>query len=233
MEKLINESIAQQVLEVFANLQNPVEILFFGKKDSCEYCPETRQLLEEVAALSEKVTFTGYDIEEDEIIARQYKVDKVPGFVITARIAEQFVDYGVRFAGIPAGHEFTSLIQAIVMVSGRDSGLTQATRDYLKGLEKPVLLQVFTTPTCPYCPRAVVLAHQMAIESPMVQAEMIDAIEFLELSDRYAVSGVPQTTINDGAAHVIGAVPEQRLLMELRQVLEVPAETTVAEPGRD
>jgi glutaredoxin-like protein len=220
MEKLINESIAQQVQEVFVNLQNPVEVLFFGKQDDCEYCPETRQLLEEVATLSDKIAFTAYDIETDEIVARQYKVDKVPGFVIAARVAEMFVDYGVRFAGIPAGHEFTSLIQAIVMVSGRDSGLAQPTRDYLKGLEKPVLLQVFTTPTCPYCPRAVVLAHQMAIESPMVQAEMIDAIEFLELSDRYAVSGVPQTTINDGAAHVVGAVPEQRLLMELRQILE-------------
>jgi hypothetical protein len=61
----------------------------------------------------------------------------------------------------------------------------------------------------------VVLAHQMALESPMVEAEMVEAMEFSELSDRHQVSGVPQTTINDGAGRLVGAVPEEHLLAEI------------------
>lgn len=61
----------------------------------------------------------------------------------------------------------------------------------------------------------MVLAHQMALESPLVQAEMVEAIEFPDLSDRHHVSGVPQTTINDGAGTVVGAVPEEHLLAEI------------------
>jgi glutaredoxin-like protein len=127
----------------------------------------------------------------------------------------QVLDYGVRFAGVPSGHEFSSLIQDLILVSGRDSGLNPQTREFLGGLEKPVLLQVFVTPTCGYCPRAVVLAHQMAMESPMVEAEMVEATEFPELSQRFGVSGVPQTTINEGAGTVVGALPEENLLSEI------------------
>jgi len=64
-----------------------------------------------------------------------------------------------------------------------------------------------------------VLAHQMAMESPMIQAEMVEATEFPELSMLYHVSGVPQTTINAGKAHVVGAVPEPNLLAEIQRIL--------------
>jgi len=140
--------------------------------------------------------------------------------VIAAKEGDQITDFGVRMAGIPSGHEFTSLIQDIVLVSNRDSGLNPQTREFLKELDKPILLQVYVTPTCPYCPRAVVLAHQMAMESPLVQAEMVEATEFPELAQRDNVSGVPQTTINSGKAHVVGAVPEPNLLAEIRRVLQ-------------
>ena len=65
----------------------------------------------------------------------------------------------------------------------------------------------------------MVLAHRMALESPLVQAEMVEAIEFPELSDRYHVSGVPQTTINDGAGTMVGAAPEENLLAEIRNAI--------------
>lgn len=59
------------------------------------------------------------------------------------------------------------------------------------------------------------LAHQMALESPLVQAEMVEATEFPEFSNRHNVSGVPQTTINDGKGNVVGAVPEANLMAEI------------------
>ena len=59
------------------------------------------------------------------------------------------------------------------------------------------------------------LAHQLALESPWVQAEMVEATEFPDLTRRHAVSGVPQTTINDGTGVVVGAVPEDHLVAEI------------------
>ena len=63
------------------------------------------------------------------------------------------------------------------------------------------------------------LAHQMALESPMVEAEMVEAMEFPDLSERFHVSGVPQTTINAGAGTVVGAVPEDHLIHEIQRAL--------------
>lgn len=219
MTQLLNDDITQQIREVFEGLKYPVHLMFFGSKANCDYCDDTRQLVEEVADISELLSVEVYDMEADADLAAKYNVDKAPGLVIAAKEGEQITDFGVRLAGIPSGHEFSSLIQDIVLVSNRDSGLNPQTREFLKNLDKPVILQVFVTPTCPYCPRAVVLAHQMAMESPLIQAEMVEATEFPELSMRHNVSGVPQTTINDGKAHVVGAVPEGNLLAEIQRVL--------------
>ncbi|HUV28695.1 MAG TPA: thioredoxin family protein [Anaerolineales bacterium] len=215
MEALLNEEITSQVIEAFTKLDQPVEVLFFGRQEDCEYCDQTLQLVEEVTALSDQIFLSRYDLEIDADLAEQFNVDKTPGLVIASRENGQLVDYGVRFAGVPAGHEFSSLIQDIILVSGRDSKLSQQTREMLADLKEPVSLQVFVTPTCPYCPQAVILAHQMAMESSLVQAEMVEATEFPDLSSKYRVSGVPQTTINEGAGHVVGAVPELQLFAEI------------------
>jgi len=217
--KLLNDDIQIQVKKALENLREPVDILFFGTREECDYCEDTLQLVGEVAELSGKLGLKVYDIEDNPDIAREYNVNKTPGLVLTARDTNKVMDYGVRFAGIPSGHEFSSLIEGLILVSGRDSGLSGEIRKQLRGLKNPVLLQVFVTPTCPYCPRAVVTAYQMALESEMVQAEMVEAMEFPELSQRFGVNGVPQTTINSGAGTVVGAVPEQQLLLEIQNAL--------------
>jgi glutaredoxin-like protein len=220
MERLLSDAVVEQVRQAFDQLKEPVQILFFGAKSNCDYCDDTRQLVEEVVELTDSLRLSIYDLEDDVAIARQYKVDKAPGMVILGREGEQLLDYGVRVSGIPAGHEFSSFIHDIILVSSRDSGLNEKTRQFLGDLSQPVHLQVFVTPTCPYCPRAVVLAHQMAMESPWVEAEMVEATEFPELAERYNVSGVPQTTINFGAGTLIGAAPEDYLIDEIRRALE-------------
>ena len=221
MANMLDDKIRDQIRELFTNLQHPVEILFFGSPDKarCQYCEETKQLLDEVSSLSDLLTLKVYDIDEDAALAAKYKVDGTPEFVLAGQEAGQTLDYGIRYKGIPAGHEFTSLVNDLVMVSQRDSNLSEETRKFLSELSSPVHLQVFVTPTCPYCPRAVVLAHQFALESPMVEADMVEAMEFPELADRFDVSGVPQTTINMGAGTVIGAAPERQLVEEIRAAL--------------
>jgi len=222
MAQLLSDEIKQQVQDVFADLKQEVAILFFGSDpEQCTYCEDTRQLLEEVAGLSDKIHFETYIDGASSEVAQKYQVEKVPGIVIAARDGDEIVDYGIRYAGIPAGHEFTSLIRDILMVSARDSGLAAETRAFLSELPQDVHLRVFVTPTCPYCPQAVVLAHQMAFESPRVRAEMIEAMEFPDLSDEFGVSGVPHTSINFGAAELIGAAPEGHLIDKIKQSLAV------------
>lgn len=147
MAGLLNEEIIQQIRSVFEELKEPVEILYFEEKENCQFCADTRTLLEELTALSPKLSMVVYDMRENADVASLYHVDKTPGIVLAARNGDAIVDYGIRYAGIPSGHEFTSLINDLMLVSSRDSGLNDATREYLNGLKEPVLIQVYVTPT--------------------------------------------------------------------------------------
>jgi glutaredoxin-like protein len=221
MEKVLNDQIIKQITEAFAEVKEPVQVLYFGSKDQCEYCNETKQLLEEVIALNDKLELSVYDMQEHKDVASKFNVTHAPGIVIAAKDGAEITNLGIQFSGIPSGHEFSTLINDIVIVSRRESGLNEKTREFLKNLDKPLHLQVFVTPTCPYCPRAVLLAHQMAMENPqMIRAEGVEATEFPELANRFNVRGVPQTVINSGAGSVVGAVPEQNLLAEIMRVLQ-------------
>lgn len=221
MENLLNDQIIKQINEVFADLKEPVQVLYFGSRENCDYCDEAKQLFEEVAATHDKIELSVYDLQEHPEIAQKFNVESAPAVVIAAKDGTEIKDLGIQFSGIPSGHEFGTLINDILLVSQRDSGLNEKTRAFLKNIDKPLHLQVFVTPTCPYCPRAVLLAHQMAMENPqMIRAEGVEATEFPELASRFHVSGVPQTVINAGAGMVVGAVPEQNLLAEIARALQ-------------
>ena len=221
MEKLLDKKTLEQIEEAFAGMENPVQVLYFGSQDQCETCSETQQLLEEVAAVHEKVQLSVYDLQQDRDVAEQFKVTNAPGIVIAANDDSIVRNLGVQFSGTPSGYEFSTLINDILAVSRRDSGLSNTTREFLRQLDQPLHLQVFVTPSCPYCPRAVLLAHQMAMENPqMIRAEGVEAMEFPDLARRFNVQGVPQTVINSGAGIVVGAVPEQNLLAEIVRVLQ-------------
>ncbi len=194
-------------------LIEPVRLVMFTQVIECRFCAETRQLVEEVAALSDKVTAEIYNFITDEGKADEYDVDKIPAIAIIGQ-----KDYGVRFYGIPSGYEFGSLIEDIIDISQGESGLSEETKTALAGLEEAVHIQVFVTPTCPYCPRAVRLAHKLAIESDLIKADMVEAIEFPHLANKYQVMGVPRTVINE-TTHIEGAVPEPVLRAKLLETV--------------
>jgi glutaredoxin-like protein len=215
MERMLNDQITAQVKSVLGEaMVEPVRILFFESPERCEFCQPTRQILEEILPLDERLSMEVHDIHEEADLAKQYGVDKTPAIVLAAVRSSETVDYG-----IPSGHEFTSLINDIILVSQQDSGLTDRTREFLRSLNTDVHLQVFVTPTCPYCPRAVTMAHAMALESPRVQADMIEATEFDLLSAKYQVGGVPHTAINDSAFAMIGSGPEEMLVEEIQKAI--------------
>jgi glutaredoxin-like protein len=219
MPNLIDETIKEKLELFFKELEGPVTIVFFGAKLGCETCQDTVDLMKGVVALSPILHLIQYDIKENLEKTKQYDADKIPFFSINAGDGEDSQDMGVHFAGIPAGHEFSAFINSVIMVSKRKTHLSPITVKYLTGLKEPIHLKVFSTPTCGYCPRAISLAHQMAMESRMVTAVAIEALEFPELSRQYQVSGVPHTFINDGIGSVLGAVPEQQLLEEMQKII--------------
>ena len=214
---LLNDDIRQQVREEFEKLSHPVKLVMFTQAMECQYCSETRELVEEVADLSDKIGLEVYDFVADEEIVEQYDIDKIPAVAIVAD-GEDAKDYGIRLYGIPSGYEFSTLIADIVMVSNRESGLNETTKQYIRELESPLHMQVFVTPTCPYCPQAVRLAHMMAMESDKVVGDMVEATEFPHLSQKYQVMGVPRTVINEDT-FVEGAVPEMMLVEKVKQSL--------------
>jgi glutaredoxin-like protein len=214
---LLKEEDRNHLIEQFKSLESPVKIVVFTQKMECQYCKETRMIGEELAALSDKISLEVYDFEDDKEIAETYNIDKIPATIIMTG-GDQPRDYGIRYYGIPSGYEFSSLIEDIMMISSGESGLSAATKDVLAKLEKSVHLQVFVTPTCPYCPQAVLLAHKLAFESDKVKADMVEAIEFPHLSMKYQVQGVPRTVINE-TVHQEGAAPEAMLLAKLKEAV--------------
>jgi glutaredoxin-like protein len=212
---LLKEEDRQHLIKEFEGLRTPVKLVMFTQAMECEYCRETRMIAEEVAGLSDAISVEVYDFVTDQEVADRYGIDKIPAIAVV-RDGEDAKDYGIRYYGIPSGYEFSSLIEDILMVSLGQSGLSQATKKQLQELTKPVHIQVFVTPTCPYCPRAVRLAHQLAVESELVRADMVEAIEFPHLSMKYQVHGVPRTVINEDI-HIEGAVPEPMLMQRFKE----------------
>ena len=219
---IIPNDIQEQVREVFKDLENPVKMMVFTQGEGgtleCDYCQETRELVEDVGSLSDKITVEFYDLVKDEEVAARYQIEKIPAIAVVTG-GDQPKDYGIRMFGIPSGYEFSSLIEDVLLVSRGSSDLTLNTLKELEALENPVHIQVFVTPTCPYCPRAVILAHKLALASDKITADMVEATEFPQLANRYQVYGVPRTVIDD-VIHIEGAVPEAALVSELMKVLD-------------
>ena len=210
---LLSPEIAEGVRQELVGLAWPVRLVMFTQEIECQYCAETRQMAEEIAQLSEQVTAEVYDFVADEDQVKEFGIDKIPAIAVVG--AE---DYGVRFYGIPGGYEFASLLQAIKLVASADTSLADTTMAVLGQLETPVHIQVFVTPTCPYCQTSVILGHRMAIASPMVRADMVEATEFPHLAMKYQVMGVPRTVINE-TVHIEGAVAEQVVVEKLLEAV--------------
>ena len=217
-------------------LAKQVRIDFFTQKESalfvpghqpCQYCKPTRQMLEEMAALSDLISLRQHTIDEDRETFTRYGVDKVPAVVFPAGDGRS-----LKYYGFPGGQEFLTLVETIVDLSRGERLLAESVRKRLGKLKKDVLIQVFVTPSCPYCPQMARLAFHMALESPHITAEVIEAQEFPELSQRFKVRAVP-TTVIDGKTTIPGAVPDTTLMDTIERAVQPTglAETASAEGG--
>jgi len=215
---LLPDEMKTQVSEALASLKAPVKFVIFTQAFECPNCQTNRQLLEEVAALSDKMSVEVYDFVKDAEQVQAYGIDKIPALAI---LGEQ--DYGLRFYGVPSGYEFTTLIHIVRLVGGAASQLDDKLQAELRSLAVPVHMQVFVTPTCPFCPTAAAVAYEMAYVSPMIRTDVIESTEFPFLSVKYQIAGVPRTIINE-TTMVEGAASPDAIWAKILEMLATVAE---------
>lgn len=211
--KIFNEELENQLKAVLSNLVNDVNIVLFTDSD-CNSCSETASFMDEVENLSAKLHLEKYDLSKNSELAQKYNVKLAPSIVL--------LDYkntylGIKFNGIPAGHEINSFISAILEVSGAGGKLPDDITSRINAINKPIDIKVFVTLNCPHCPGAVQTAHKLALMNSNIEAEMIEAQTFDELSSRYNVSGVPKIIIND-KYELLGNQPIQEFLNTIETV---------------
>jgi len=140
---LLTDEVTAELREAFAGLVNPVRLVVFSQALAEPVSEEVRRLVEELAALDERIRGESRNFVLDQEQAAELGIERIPAIAV---LGEQ-KDYGVRLYGLPTGYEFGSLVESILDVSRGESSLSEETRAGLAALEKDVRLRVFSTPT--------------------------------------------------------------------------------------
>jgi alkyl hydroperoxide reductase subunit AhpF len=145
---LLSPSDQEKLREAFAEMTSAVKIVFFTQTLGCDTCLQTRQIIDELPPLTDRVAIEEVNLVLDADKARQFGVDRVPALALVAVDAQGAEhDSRIRFLGAPAGYEFISLVQAVLLVGGRESMLSAENRQKLAAVAEPLAIQVYTTPT--------------------------------------------------------------------------------------
>ncbi len=209
-------------IDYFTQRSSP---LYLPGREECATCEDTRKVLEEVTALSDKISLTVHEFWEAQDEAKKFKVDKIPGTVLRGPMNRP-----LRFFGIPGGNEFPNFIEAITFASQTKFEIGDEIAKQLKKLKDRVSITVYVTPTCPYCPGVVRSAYRLALASAHVEASAVEISEFPRLAQQLGIRAVPVTVINDSAV-LTGAVDEAGLLQAARKVVEGDVSSPAAHAG--
>ncbi len=215
MEKFFNDDIRKQITQILEQMVRPITIKLFIDEKGCQTCNETKQLLTEFKETNKKINLEILDKNQNPKEAEKYGITLVPSFVMLNDLGEY---KGVKFNGIPAGHEINSFISALIEMSGHPLKVPQVALDRIAKINKPVNIKVFVTLSCPHCPGAVQNAHRLAMLNPNIKAEMIEANTFPSISQQYNVSGVPKIIINE-KYELLGNQPLEAFLNEIEKSL--------------
>ncbi len=213
MEKLFSQDVANQIKDIFKGMVNPITIKLYVDGD-CDTCKETTQLLTETAELSDKISLNVIELADAGNDLVTYQIERTPSFIF---LDDKGHYRGVKFNGIPAGHEINSFISAVMEMSGVAFEFSDKVLDRIAKINKPVDIKVFVTLSCPHCPGAVQTAHRLAMLNNNIKGEMIEAQTFYDLSTKYNVSGVPKIVIND-KLELLGNQPVEEFLKKIESL---------------
>lgn len=221
----LDDKTQQQVKDMLKPITTPVEMVVFTRsmvllgQDEPGMQRETLQLLTEIASLNEKLSVIEKPFSDEE--AQNLGLLQAPTILLREAGSSRS---NIRFLGIPSGYEFSTLLDTLLMLGTGESKLSEHLQAELAKIEAPVRMQSFVTPTCPYCPRAVLTAYKFAFHNPNILAEGIEASEFPVLSSKYRIQGVPDTVISGQTEQrVLGGQPEHVFLEAAFKVLSAAA----------
>ena len=140
---LISDEVAAQLEEEFSRLKGPVRLAVFSQALGDPESEQVKRLVEELGQLDDRIRVESFNFVLDKEKVEALGIRRTPAVAVLGEDR----DYGIRMYGLPSGYEFGTLVEAILDVSGGDSGLSEETRTALLALQGPVHLQVFSTPT--------------------------------------------------------------------------------------
>ncbi len=210
-------------------LKGPVKIDFFTRRPSavfvpgreeCPLCPQTRELLDDVARLSPQVDLRVHDFGADRALEERYGIERVPATVVRGAINRPVVYYG-----FPTGNVFPVLLETTVMASGAPPELAPLVRRRLKRLKRRVRVRVYVAPTAPYCTEQALLAAVLGLGNQHIRAEIVEVLEFPELARAHDIHAVPATVIDDKPA-LLGLIEPEKLVDAIARAEEHETLTT-------
>ncbi len=194
---MLEAAIATQLKSYLGNLKHPIELI--GSLDDSAKSVEVRELLTEIAAMSELVTF----IEKND--------DKrMPSFLVTQPDGNE----NIRFAGIPMGHEFTSLVLALLHTGGHPAKLEADVIEQIKGLKGQYDFETYISLSCQNCPEVVQALNVMSVFNPNISHTMIDGALYQEEIDERQIMSVPSVYLN-GEAFSQGRISLAEIIAKL------------------
>jgi glutaredoxin-like protein len=170
-----------------------VKVLYFTSKTACNVCADGLGFIEELAEISDTLILVVHDMDDKTELAESCGVDKVPAFVL---LAESGRDYGIRFFGVPSGEAVESFAYALSLIAKAVEIPADATLEKIMDVNRPVHIEVFTTPPCPLCAKVMQTAHLIAYVNDNIRADMIDTTPFPTLAKKHIVQSVPTIVLN-------------------------------------
>jgi thioredoxin reductase (NADPH) len=229
-QKLITEDVKKVLKETFKELRDEVAVEVYTQQGVNDIFNDTVvELLKAIGGITNKVKPSFHTLGDDR--AKERGVTKSPTLLIAPD------RYRMRFTGAPLGEEGRSLIMAILMASTGSVVISEKSlRRIVEELDTKREVQVFVSPTCPYCPQEVVYALSAAIAKPaFVSAEVIEIYENRDIAEKFGIVSVPQTFIN-GILTSPGAEPEEYFiesLLSLKRPEIIPTEVSEGPVEKD
>jgi len=211
---VLQDSDKEIIRKKFVGLAGDVKLKVFTQELECNFCKETRELALDLGTLSSKIKVEIYDFVKNGDEVMRYKIKRIPALAIVGKL-----DFGIRYYGVPAGYELPTMIDTIIDVSKGTTTLPETIKNRLAEIKKDVHLQVFVSPTCPYCPKAARIAHQLAIENENIRSDVIEMMEFPYLVQKYSVMSTPHIVINEDTSFT-GAHPAEIFIDQINLALK-------------
>lgn len=190
---LLNDGLRSQLKGVLARLEKNVTLVSIVDESNSKSI-ELRDLILDIADLDERVSAEIYNKGENVEVENKINADKYP---VVALLDSDKKYSGVKFHGVPGGHELNSFILAIYNLGSAGQQISEETLNNIKNVDKDINIKVCVSLSCHLCPDVVVSSQRIAIENEKVEAEMIDISNFKEIKDKFKVMSVPAIIVND------------------------------------